>query len=77
MADVGRAGTGLGSPHSEAVYGNVEKEMDAFWTLVEGKLPLKYRDTPALIQAQTEVPSETFSEIPSCACCRWARSTRV
>ncbi len=74
MADVGRAGTGLGSPHSEAVYGNVEKEMDAFWTLVEGKRPLKYRDIPALIQARTEGPSAIFSEIPNCACCRWAHS---
>jgi len=68
MADVGRPGTGLGSPHSEAVYGNVEKEMDAFWTLVEGKLPSKYRDAPAAAQAQAESPPEG----PSCACCRWA-----
>ncbi len=68
MADVGRPGTGLGSPHSEAVYGNVEKEMDAFWTLVEGKLPSKYRDAPAAAQAQ----AESLPEGPSCACCRWA-----
>jgi hypothetical protein len=72
MADVGRPGTGLGSPHSEVVYGNVEKEMDAFWTLVEGKPPLKYRDAPAATQAQAEGPFEG----PSCACCRWAHSPR-
>ena len=72
MADVGRPGTGLGSPHSEAVYGNVEKEMDAFWTLVEGKLPSKYRDAPAAAQAQAETPPEG----PSCACCRCAHYAR-
>jgi hypothetical protein len=76
MADVGRPGTGLGSPHSEVVYGNVEKEMDAFWTLVEGKLPLKYRDAPAPAQARAERPSEGLAESPSCACCRWAHSPR-
>ena len=76
MADVGRPGTGLGSPHSEAVYGNVEKEMDAFWTLVEGKAALKYRDAPAPAQARAERPVEGISEGPSCACCRWAHSPR-
>jgi hypothetical protein len=76
MADVGRPGTGLGSPHSEVVYGNVEKEMDAFWTLVEGKPPLKYRDVPAPAQARAEGPSEGLSEVPSCTCCRWAHSPR-
>jgi hypothetical protein len=74
MADVGRPATGLGVPHSEVVYGNVEKEMDAFWTLVQGKPPyLKYRDAPAPAQARAEVPSEG----PSCACCRWAHSPRA
>jgi hypothetical protein len=77
MADVGRPGTGLGSPHSEAVYGNVEKEMDAFWTLVEGKPPLKYRDAPAPTQARAEGPSEDFSVGPSCPCCRWAHSPQA
>jgi hypothetical protein len=73
MADVGRPGTGLGSPHSMVVYGNVEKEMDAFWTLVQGKPPyLKYRDVPAPTQARAEAPSEG----PSCACCRWAHGPR-
>jgi len=73
MADVGRPGTGLGSPHSEVVYGNVEKEMDAFWTLVQGKPPyLKYRDAPPPAQARAEVRSEA----PSCACCRWAHSAQ-
>jgi len=73
MADVGQAGTGLGVPHSEVVYGNVEKEMDAFWMLVEGKPPyLKYRDAPAPAQARAEGPSEG----PSCACCRWAHYSR-
>jgi hypothetical protein len=76
MADVGRPGTGLGSPHSEVVYGNVEKEMDAFWTLVEGKPPLKYRDAPAATQARAERPSEGLSELPSCPCCRWAHAPR-
>ena len=76
MADVGLPGTGLGSPHSEVVYGNVEKEMDAFWTLVEGKPPLKYRDAPAPTQARTERPSEGFSGTPSCDCCRWAHAPR-
>jgi hypothetical protein len=70
MADVGRPGTGLGSPHSEAVYGNVEKEMDAFWTLAEGKLPQKYRDAPPAALARAESPPEG----PSCSCCRWAHS---
>jgi len=74
MADVGRPGTGLGSPHSEVVYGNVEKEMDAFWTLVQGKPPLKYRDAPAPAQARAEGPFEGCSEGPTCACCRWAHS---
>jgi hypothetical protein len=72
MADVGRPGTGLGVPHSEVVYGNVEKEMDAFWTLVQGKPPyVKYRDVeprPAKAQARAE---DRF-EGPSCPCCRWA-----
>jgi hypothetical protein len=77
MADVGGPGTGLGSPHSEAVYGNVEKEMDAFWTLVEGKLPLKYRDAPAPTQARAEGPSEDITAIPSCSCCRLAHSPRA
>ncbi len=73
MADVGQAGTGLGVPHSEVVYGNVEKEMDAFWMLVQGKPPyLKYRDAPAPTQARVEGPSEG----PSCACCRWAHYSR-
>lgn len=76
MADVGRPGTGLGSPHSEAVYGNVEKEMDAFWTLAEGKLPLKYRDAPAPNQARSEGPYEDIAAAPSCPCCRWAHSPR-
>jgi hypothetical protein len=76
MADVGRPGTGLGSPHSEAVYGNVEKEMDAFWTLVDGKLPLKYRDAPAPTQARAEGRSEDIAAGPSCPCCRWAHSPR-
>jgi hypothetical protein len=76
MADVGRPGTGLGSPHSEAVYGNVEKEMDAFWTLVEGKPALKYRDAPAPAQARAEGPSEDFAVGPSCPCCRWAHSAQ-
>jgi hypothetical protein len=75
MADVGRPGTGLGSPHSEAVYGNVEKEMDAFWTLVDGKLPSKYRDA-APTQARAEVSSEDIAAAPSCPCCRWAHSPR-
>ncbi|MCY3018743.1 MAG: hypothetical protein NTW87_06910 [Planctomycetota bacterium] len=70
MADVGRPGTGLGSPHSMVVYGNVEREMDAFWTLVQGKLPYtKYRDVPA--QPKAEAPAED-STCPSCPCCRWA-----
>jgi hypothetical protein len=77
MADVGRPGTGLGSPHSEVVYGNVEKEMDAFWTLVQGKPALKYRDAPAPAQARAEDPSEGFSQGPSCACCRWAHYPRA
>ena len=76
MADVGRPGTGLGSPHSEAVYGNVEKEMDAFWTLVEGKLPAKYRDAPAAPAARAEGAREGFPEGPSCSCCRWAHYPR-
>jgi hypothetical protein len=77
MADVGRPGTGLGVPHSEVVYGNVEKEMDAFWTLVQGKPPYsKYRDAPAPAQARAEAPFEGFSEGPSCACCRWAHYPR-
>jgi hypothetical protein len=77
MADVGRPATGLGSPHSEVVYGNVEKELDAFWTLVQGKPPLQYRDAPAPAQAQAEGRSEGFSEGPSCACCRWAHGPRA
>ncbi len=77
MADVGLPGTGLGVPHSEVVYGNVEKEMDAFWTLVQGKPPyVKYRDAPAPAQARAEGPSEGFSGAPSCACCRWAHYPR-
>jgi hypothetical protein len=73
MADVGQAGTGLGVPHSQVVYGNVEKELDAFWMLVDGKPPyLKYRDAPAAAQARAEGPSEG----PSCACCRWAHYSR-
>jgi hypothetical protein len=76
MADVGLPGTGLGSPHSEAVYGNVEREMDAFWTLVDGKLPAKYRDAPAPAQAGAERPVEGLSGGPSCPCCRWAHSPR-
>jgi len=76
MADVGLPRTGLGSPHSEVVYGNVEKELDAFWTLVQGKPSSKYRDAPAPAQARAEGPSETFSEGPSCACCRWAHEPR-
>jgi len=76
MADVGRPGTGLGSPHSMVCYGNVEREMDAFWTLVQGKLPYtKYRDAeprPAPAQPRAEVPFEG----PSCPCCRWAHSPR-
>lgn len=76
MADVGRPGTGLGSPHSEVVYGNVEKELDAFWTLVQGKPPLKYRDEPAPAQACAETPQEDLLGGPSCACCRWAHTPR-
>jgi hypothetical protein len=73
MADVGRPGTGLGVPHSEVVYGNVEKEMDAFWTLVQGKPPyLKYRDAPTPPKARVEIPSVC----PSCTCCRWAHASR-
>jgi len=69
MADVGRPGTGLGVPHSEVCYGNVEKEMDAFWTLFQGKPPyLKYRDVPAPSQAK----AEPVFQGPSCPCCRWA-----
>ena len=77
MADVGRPGTGLGSPHSEVVYGNVEKEMDAFWTLFEGKLPSKYRDAPPPAQARAENPTEDISAVPSCPCCRWAHCPRA
>jgi hypothetical protein len=74
MADVGRPGTGLGSPHSMVVYGNVEKEMDAFWTLVQGKPPyLKFRDAPAAAQARAESPFDA----PSCPCCRWAHHPRA
>jgi len=76
MADVGRPRTGLGSPHSEAVYGNVEKEMDAFWTLVEGRLPAKYRDAAPAPPARAEGPPAGFPEGPSCSCCRWAHYPR-
>jgi len=72
MADVGRPRTGLGSPHSEVVYGNVEREMDAFWTLVQGKPALKYRDAPAPARARAEGPFEG----PSCPCCRRAHYPR-
>ena len=73
MADVGRPGTGLGVPHSEVVYGNVEREMDAFWTLVQGKPPyMKYRDAPAPAQPRAEASPEG----PSCPCCRWAHCPR-
>ncbi len=77
MADVGLPNTGLGSPHSEVVYGNVEKELDAFWTLVQGKPMPKYRDVPAAAHAQPETPADalcaaTHCAAPSCACCRWA-----
>ncbi len=75
MADVGRPGTGLGSPHSMVCYGNVEKEMDAFWTLVQGKPPyMKFRDMPPPAPAKPR--AEAPSEIPSCACCRWAHAPR-
>ncbi len=77
MADVGRPHTGLGVPHSEVVYGNVEREMDAFWTLVQGKPPyVKYRDMeprPAKAQAR----AEDRLEAPSCPCCRWAHSPQA
>jgi hypothetical protein len=76
VADVGRPGTGLGSPHSEVVYGNVEKEMDAFWTLVQGKPSSKYRDATAPAQVRAERASEGLSAGPSCDCCRWAHAPR-
>ncbi len=72
MADVGRPGTGLGSPHSEVSYGNVEKEMDAFWTLFDGKPPAKYRDAPPAPPPRAEGPLEG----PTCSCCRWAHYDR-
>ena len=74
MADVSRPATGLGVPHSVVVYGNVEKEMDAFWTLVQGKAPyVKFRDASAPAQARAEV----LPEGPSCSCCRWAHYPRA
>jgi len=77
MADVGRPGTGLGVPHSEVVYGNVEKEMDAFWTLVQGKPPyVKFRDMPPPAPAPAGPRAEAPLESPSCPCCRWAHSPR-
>lgn len=79
VADVGRPATGLGSPHSEVVYGHVEKELDAFWTLVQGKPCAKYRDVPekpAAKQARAERPSQGSLDVPSCDCCRWAHSPR-
>jgi hypothetical protein len=73
MADVGLPGTGLGAPHSQVVYGNVEREMDAFWTLAQGKAPyVKFRDLPLAAHARADVPYEC----PSCACCRWAHCPR-
>jgi hypothetical protein len=72
MPDVGIPGTGLGSPHSEVVYGNVEKELDAFWTLVQGRPAQKFRDMQAPAQARAERPTAA----PSCACCRWAHDPR-
>lgn len=76
MADVGRPGTGLGSPHQEASYGNVEKEMDAFWTLVDGKPPAKYRDPAPAPAARAEGSPELPADGPSCSCCRWAHYSR-
>jgi len=75
VANVGLPATGLGSPHSEVMYGNVEKEMDAFWTLVQGKPCAKYRDAPARPAAAHARAEDPF-ELPSCACCRWAHSPR-
>ncbi len=77
MADVSRPGTGLGVPHSEVCYGNVEREMDAFWTLVQGKPPyVKFRDLPPPAPAPAQPRAEAPFGGPSCPCCRWAHSPR-
>jgi len=62
--------------HYVLVYGNVEKELDAYWMLVNGKTPGKLRDVDSRPVAGP-ARAEAFSPAPSCACCRWAHCPRA
>jgi hypothetical protein len=60
--------------HNVLVYGNVEREMDAFFTLLHGTTPEKFRDfDPSKPAPRAERPSQVLS----CLCCRQAHGPRA
>jgi L-fucose isomerase-like protein len=60
--------------HNMLVYGNVEREVDAFYTLLYGTTPEKFRDLDASKPASR---AERASQVPSCLCCRQAHGPRA